>query len=237
MKIEDIRKVIDTNSNFRALSSSSSPNEETITVNGVAITANYIDYHGSMFTRSCLEESLNEFIIHNADHERTYRSLISNDVIKSIEVKSIRELGEDRDGQIDAFVFKSTFSKEDNEDMFREYSRGRVKFHSIEFDWSRRSNEIICVNSTYNTEQKYKDNWEKYYPSVINKEVADKRGWFYVYERAPIIAISAVVIGSNKLTPTLSARGLNNISFEDIRQVSTKKTLIDEFCEIIANHK
>jgi hypothetical protein len=56
---------------------------------------------------------------------------------------------------------------------------------------------------------------------VINKEVADERGWFYVYEKAPIIEISAVVMGSNVLTPTLSERGYSD---EQIR-LAVKESL------------
>ena len=61
---------------------------------------------------------------------------------------------------------------------------------------------------------------------MANKEVADERGWFYVYERAPIVAISAVVLGSNRLTPTLSARGFNDLKIElpeMVQQVEEQK--------------
>ena len=227
MKVENIEKIIKSNDAFRAMSAKlDDSNEEQITVEGVAIVANWIDSHGSIFTRECLEGSLEEMIIHNTDHVRNFDSLISNQVETSLIDMSLRELGIESEGSVPAFVFKSTFTKEDNERMFREYKRGRVKYHSIEFDWQRRAEEIICVSSTYNASQEYKDNWDKYYPLVANKEVADERGWFYVYERAPIVAISAVVLGSNRLTPTLSARGFNDLKIElqeIVQQVEEQK--------------
>ena len=49
----------------------------------------------------------------------------------------------------------------------------------------------------------YRD-WDKYYPIVANKEVADERGFFWIVSEAKIIEGSAVVMGSNSATPTLS---------------------------------
>ena len=211
MRIEEIKKIASEKDSFRALSANQNVTDdsETLTVEGVAIIANYIDSHGSIFTEECLRESLNENIIHNADHIRDYDHLISTSVEKEIRSIPFIELGVDIEGNATAFCFKSVFDKDDNERMYKQYKRGRVKYHSIEFDWSRRSKELLCINNEREG-QEYKDNWDKYYPTVINKEVADARGWFYVYERAPIVAVSAVVLGSNKVTPTLSARGLSD---------------------------
>ena len=211
MKIEEIKKIASENGNFRALSAEQKEAEgsESLTVEGVAIIANYIDSHGSIFTEDCLRASLDETIIHSADHIRDYDHLISTSVEKEIRSIPFRDLGVDIEGDAIAFCFKSVFEKEDNERMYKQYKRGRVKYHSIEFDWSRRGAEIYCANHTIHG-QEYKDNWDKYYPTVMNKDVADSRGWFYVYEKAPIVAVSAVVLGSNKVTPTLSARGLSD---------------------------
>ena len=211
MRIEEIKKIASEKDSFRALSANQNVTDdsETLTVEGVAIIANYIDSHGSIFTEDCLRASLDETIIHSADHIRDYDHLISTSVEKEIRSIPFRDLGVDIEGDAIAFCFKSVFEKEDNERMYKQYKRGRVKYHSIEFDWSRRGAEIYCANRTMHG-QEYKDNWDKYYPTVVNQEVADARGWFYVYERAPIVAVSAVVLGSNKVTPTLSARGLSD---------------------------
>ena len=211
MKIEEIKKIASENGNFRALSANQREVEgsEALTIDGVAIIANWIDSHGSIFTEGCLRQSLEEDIIHSGDHVRDFAHLVSNSVEKEIRSIPFRELGVDIDGDATAFCFRSQFEKDDNEYMYKQYKRNRVKYHSIEFDWSRRGKEILCISTDLNG-QEYKDNWDKYYPTVINKEVADARGWFYVYERAPIVAVSAVVLGSNKVTPTLSARGLSD---------------------------
>lgn len=231
MKIEQIKDLVSGNGNMRALSATASDvsDEETIVVEGVAIIANYIDKHGSIFTTDCLTESLSEIVIHNADHVRDFEHLISNSVEVAMREIPLSELGESLEGNATAFCFKSEFSKEDNPAMFRQYKRKRVKYHSIEFDWSRRGAEILCVASTFNAPEEYKENWDKYYPTVLNKEVADSRGWFYVYEKAPIIAVSAVVLGSNKVTPTLSTRGYS----EEMLKVELELAPVEAVEEVV----
>lgn len=220
MNLEQIKSLISEDKGNRAVGSfSQTETDETLSVKGVAITANFIDKHNSFFTEDCLRGSLENVIIHNSDHIRDFEHLIANDVKKSLESISLRELGYEADGDGVCFVFQSEFSKEDNPLMYRAYKGGRVKNHSIGFDW-RGSREILCINTELEGIE-YKENWEKYYPMVINKEVADERGWFYVYEKAPIIEISAVVMGSNVLTPTLSERGYSD---EQIR-LAVKESL------------
>ena len=46
--------------------------------------------------------------------------------------------------------------------------------------------------------------WDKYYPVVANKEIADECGYFWVVTEAKVIEGSAVPIGSNQATPTLN---------------------------------
>lgn len=187
-----------------------------ITIEGVAITANYIDSHNSIFTEECLRKSVGLDIFHNAEHIRDFSHLINPRVDTEVREFDLKDLGADIEGNALSFVFTSTFEEEDNKKMFKEYSRGRVRYHSIEFDWGARE-EILCVRD----EDNFKANWDKYYPQVINKEVADRRGWFYVYETAPILGISAVVLGSNRLTPTLSARGYSEEDLTYEKEVKT----------------
>jgi hypothetical protein len=51
--------------------------------------------------------------------------------------------------------------------------------------------------------QEDKANWDKYYPMVANKEKADEEGYFFAVTEAKIIEGSAVLKGSNYVTPTL----------------------------------
>lgn len=207
MNIEDIRHIADDDKGFREVARRAKnilKDDETMTVEGVAITANVIDSHGSIFTRECLNDALNGVTFHNANHIRDFENLISNEVEKELRTFKWSELGGDDDTDVTALVFRSTFKEEDNPMMYRQYKLGKVHYHSIEFDWQNRSKEIFCIREG---DDKEREAWKRYYPQVVNKGIADKRGWFYVYEKAPILGVSAVVLGSNKYTPTLSARG------------------------------
>lgn len=207
MNINDIRHIADDDKGFREVARRAEnilKDDGAMTVEGVAITADVIDSHGSIFTRECLEDALKGTTFHNANHIRDFENLISNEVEKELRTFKWSELGGDDDTDVTALVFRSTFKEEDNPMMYRQYKLGKVHYHSIEFDWQNRSKEIFCIKEGNDEERKA---WERYYPQVVNKEIADKRGWFYVYEKAPILGVSAVVLGSNKYTPTLSARG------------------------------
>ena len=48
-----------------------------------------------------------------------------------------------------------------------------------------------------------KANWDKYYPMVANKELADQKGFFWAVTEAKVIEGSAVVKGSNECTPVM----------------------------------
>ena len=44
-------------------------------------------------------------------------------------------------------------------------------------------------------------NWQRRYPVIINKEVADENGFFWYITEQKIFEISAVSLGSNPYTP------------------------------------
>lgn len=55
-----------------------------------------------------------------------------------------------------------------------------------------------------------KENFDKYYPDVVNKEDVDKQGYFWAVLEAKLKEGSAVLMGSNWVTPTLD----NNLKTE-----------------------
>ena len=237
MKIEEIREIVNIDCK-EVVSSDINNTEDSVEVVGVGIISNYLDSHNTMFTRACLEDSLNNTILHNADHIRDFDHLISNEITTSVERMSLRSLNVDNDSDVDVFKFKSVFEKDDNPSMFRQYKKNRVRYHSIEFDWNSRI-EYLCINPEYaGNERSYAENWEKYYPLLINKEVADKRGWFTTFEKAPILAVSAVVLGSNRITPTLSVRGYSEALIKlNIEKSKSSRSLIDVWATIINKNK
>lgn len=62
----------------------------------------------------------------------------------------------------------------------------------------------LAVNSD---EKGYKEElatYEKYFDRIANKKDVEKQGFFWAVKEAKIIEGSAVVMGSNQMTPTLN---------------------------------
>ena len=84
--------------------------------------------------------------------------------------------------------------------MFDLYKKGRVNQHSVVMRYVKM---FLCINKSEPMYSQEKENWDKYYPQVANKEVADEKGYFWAVTEAKIVEGSAVVKGSNFATPTL----------------------------------
>jgi hypothetical protein len=84
--------------------------------------------------------------------------------------------------------------------MLKQYANGWVKNHSVGM---RYVNLELAINSEAEYDKEYKERWDKYYPIVANKELADERGYMWIVSEAKIVEGSAVVMGSNSATPTL----------------------------------
>ena len=98
---------------------------------------------------------------------------------------------------------------------------------------------FMCVNSGEQWAKEEKENWDKYYPEIINKDVADSMGYFWAVTTAKIIEGSAVVKGSNYATPTISVKEQEPPKgtpdkIETSRQSDTVS--INEFKEILSKH-
>lgn len=73
--------------------------------------------------------------------------------------------------------------------------------HSIGFLY--RDLMLADKESTY---EEHRKNWDEYYPQIINKELVDKYGFFFVVKEIELWEISTVMKGANKLTSTLGVK-------------------------------
>lgn len=103
--------------------------------------------------------------------------------------------------KLECLIYEVEVKKDRNAFMFDQYKNGRVLNHSVGMRYIK---YVLCVNSDDPSEAMYKEMWDKYYPFVVNKDIADSRDWFYAVIESKNIEGSAVVKGSNFLTPTLS---------------------------------
>lgn len=188
-------------------------NVDVLRVKVVANTANWIDSHKDMILPGAANKSITErkgIIPFLHDHEHKLDAEIADVIDIYPQQMSLRELGLKMGGTTESIIFIGDVRREYNEKVFEKYKAGRIKQHSIGLQY-------ISLDLAVNDEDwgKEKDFWDKYYPQVINKDVADQDGYFWVINEYRLIENSAVLFGSNVLTPTLD----NNM--KDIGPVAT----------------
>lgn len=178
-----------------------------IEVKAIINTTNWLDSHYDVHLPGLWDKSLseNKMIMHVQEHQsRSFEKIISDgDQLSAfVETLSWKSLGVSLNGKTQALVFDSTVLKERNEYMLNQYIKGWVKNHSVGM---RYVNIVMCIDNPDNGAEF--EAWEKYYPMIINKERADELGFFWAVKEAKIIEGSAVPLGSNVITPTMSVEG------------------------------
>jgi hypothetical protein len=56
---------------------------------------------------------------------------------------------------------------------------------------------VLCLNSDLEEDAQYKKNWDKYYPTVINKDLVDQYRYFFAVIESQILEWSCVLFGAN----------------------------------------
>lgn len=99
--------------------------------------------------------------------------------------------------KLEVLVYESIIKRERNEEMFKNYLNGYVLNHSVGMRYVKL---LFCYdNPEYSQE---KENYDKYSEMILNKD--DLGEYFWAVIEAKNIEGSAVVKGSNFLTPVLS---------------------------------
>ena len=178
---------------------------DKLQVKVVINTTNFIDSHNDLHINGIWNKSVsdnaNKGFLHLQEHDRDFDKVISDNAKGYVESITWKSIGLPYNGKTEALIFDSIIEKKRNEFMFKQYSNGWVKNHSVGMRYVKID---LAVNSESEWDKDEKELWDKYYPVVANKEVADERGYFWVVSEAKVIEGSAVVMGSNSATPTLS---------------------------------
>ena len=184
---------------------SSGSNKTELMVKAVINTTNLMDSHYDVHIPGLWDKSLNEnkMIMHLQEHNMSFDKIISDgdDLKAYVQSYTWKELGFNFSGKTQALIFDSNVKADVNPFMFKQYSNGRVKNHSV----GMRYVKLIFAVSDDQYGAEY-EAWEKYYPEIANKEVADSVGYFWVVKEAKVIEGSAVPLGSNYATPTLETK-------------------------------
>jgi hypothetical protein len=168
----------------------------------IANTYNWLDSHGDVhvgntFGKSISEKSTDK-IFHLHDHEHKVTAKVGK--FEKIYEKSVSwsDLGVNKAGSTTVLMADSNISKAMNEQVFDMYLKGEIDQHSVGMRYIKID---LAVNSTEYPEEKAV--WDMYIDQIGNKEKAIEQGYFWAVKEAALFEISAVLMGSNELTPTV----------------------------------
>jgi len=180
-------------------------------INTTSIIDSHIDLHlPKMWNKTVAD---NPYSYHLKQHEAEFESVISNKAKNYNESFNFNQLGLDVDFKTEANINEFTLSKSKMPFMFDAYVNGDVKQHSVGMIY-------VNIDLAYYDEdsQKQMDFYEEMKTKAVNPEVADEFGYFWVVYEAKKREGSAVVFGSNSVTPTLFVK-----NYEP--QTSTQKVI------------
>lgn len=180
--------------------------KDEFTVKVVINTTNVLDSHGDVHIKGLWKKSIkeNRRMMHVQEHKSNeFNKIIAdgNDLKVFTKTMSFKELGFESEDKTEALIFQSNIKKSRNPFMHEQYAKGYVSNHSVGMRYVKMA--LCAKDERY--EEEYA-NWNKYIGEVANKEDAEARGYFWAVTEAKAIEGSAVPVGSNAITPTLSAK-------------------------------
>lgn len=191
-------------------------------INTTYLFDSHEDVHIDQLWNKSLKETKDNYLVNQ--HDFSFEGIISDEVKAFAKQYTWAELGfAGWEGTTQALIYDSVIDKADSPDMFERYRRGKVKNHSVGMRY-------VKVDMAINDEryEKEKALWDKYYPKIANKADVDLVGYFFPVTEAKNIEGSAVVKGSNFVTPTISVQETKGKPSTDTSLEPGKATQIKE---------
>lgn len=166
----------------------------------VGNTYNWLDSHDDVHMEGIFTKSLNESkskVMHLHDHEYKLTAKVGEPIDVFEQKLSLTDLLLSKSGETDALLMSTEIRKDYNDFIYKQYLEGKIQQHSVGMIYVKID---LAVNDPL-----YKDEysiWSKYITKVINQDKAIEKGYFWAVTEAKLIEISAVISGSNELTPT-----------------------------------
>tara|TARA_R100001510_G_C7655052_1_gene213984 strand:- start:1461 stop:2249 length:789 start_codon:yes stop_codon:yes gene_type:complete len=181
-------------------------NIKTLSMDLAINTTNLMDSHSDvhipgLWTKS-LKEKKDYYLIQ--EHAMKFDSIITDEVVASAVMMNWKDLGANYPGQTQVLLFKVNVGNERNPFMFGQYAKGYVKNHSVGMRYMKLD---LGINSESKWDAEEKEIWDKYIDQVANREQAEDKGYFWAVTEAKVVEGSAVPMGSNWVTPTISIEG------------------------------
>jgi hypothetical protein len=171
-----------------------------IEVKTVINTTNIVDSHHDLHLSKTWNKTVkdNPTSYHLKQHENRFESVISNKAKSYNEESNFNLLGLDKNFATVANLNEFVLNRKTMPFMFDTYVNGGVKQHSVGMNY-------VDIEIAFYDEdsQKEMDFFEEMKALAVNPEVIDELGYVWVVREARKREGSAVVFGSNSITPTL----------------------------------
>lgn len=185
------------------------PKDDTVRVKVVMSTSNWLNDQNVVLLPNAANKTIREragAVKHIKDHDWSSMSDIGDVVGIYTQNIPLRELGVDKDGEVEALIGLSDVRRYYDEKAFFSYWFNKSQQHSVGIELV----DFAFAINDKEFEQEHK-NWEKYYTMVTNKDYADETGYFLAVREFKLIEFSAVFGGSNPLTPAKREEKLSSI--------------------------
>ena len=211
-------------STFKALSTSKEHDTDNVIKRTViGNTYNWLDSHGDVHLDGTFGKSISERqnkIWHLHDHEQKITAKVGIPSKIYEEKVSWSDLGIKKAGTTTALMMDSDIRKDYNNLIFQEYKDGNIDQHSVGMYYVKI--DFAVNDKDHKSEFK---TWNDNIENIGNREKAEELGYFYAVKEAKLVEISAVLQGSNELTPTIEAKDIEPLKdTQNEPEQSTQKT-------------
>lgn len=203
LKFSDPFEVTESTTVVKSLSTSHTDDIENGIIKRTIVgnTYNWLDSHGDVHVGNTFKKSIEERankIFHLHDHLHQVTAKVGR--FTSVYEKTVRwsDLGVNKAGETIILAGDSEIKKSMNPVVYEEYLLGEIDQHSVGMSYVKLD---LAVN-----DKEYKEEyatWNKYFSLLGNPQEATNQGYFWAVSEAKLAEMSAVLKGSNTLTPTV----------------------------------
>jgi hypothetical protein len=169
-------------------------------INSTNVIDSHLDLHTSGTWNKSVKENKSTYVLQ--EHKNAFTHVLSRKGLNTNEQMNFKDFGFN-DMDFTANISTFTLKREDNPFMFDQYAQGKVTNHSVGMLYVAGKIELAYYDEDSEKNMAY---FEKYKAQALNPEVADEHGYFWVISEAVKREGSAVVFGSNPITPTLEVK-------------------------------
>ena len=194
----------------------------------------WMDSHEDVHAKGLFKKSISERkgnIFHLHDHEFKITSKIGEPSKIYEEKIAWKDLGVNKNGETEALFMDTEIKKEYNLQVFNGYKSNTINQHSVGMQYVKL--DLAVNNEQYEDEFKV---WNENIDKLGNIEQAEEKGYFWFVREAKLIEISAVLMGSNELTPTIQ-EDKSTEPLKDTQKDEAEKSLQDQQLEFLKTIK